>query len=97
VVVKLVKRDMPDMEEFKKKKEELATDFALVKSYRLLDDWTSSRCRVTRDRGDISITQSYIDYGDVDEKTGQPRRTAYEPCAEPLSIPGLPPGFTFSQ
>ena len=42
-----------------------------------------------------------IDYGDVDETTGKPIATAYQPCSNtgmgmmPGMIPGLPPGIQF--
>ena len=98
VVVKLITREEPKMDEFAKKKETLAADFSLVKSYRLLDEWTAHKCRDTKERGEIDVNQQFVDYGEVDDKTGKARHTAYQPCAtEQPMIPGLPPGFSLPE
>ena len=84
VVVKLVKRVQPDKVKFEEEKAQIASSLGLVKGYRLVDELADRRCREARDKGELVVNPAYVEYGDVDAKTGRPIKTQYTPCEDPL-------------
>ncbi len=94
VIFKVVDKQEPDMAAFDKEKAKLAEQMAAEKAYGVIDGWNQQRCTEARTGGDISINTKYIEYGDVDEKTGKVRPSNYQPCqVAGAGIPGLPPGM----
>lgn len=81
VVFRLLERKEPDLQAFEKEKDQLAAEYALEKSYRIVEEWSSQRCVEVKNAGAIRVNQDYVDYGDVDETTGKKRPTLYSPCA----------------
>ena len=81
VIFKVVAKEEPDMAEFEKEKATLAQDLARTKGYGLLSSWTRQRCAETKSAGAISVNSTYVDYGDVDEKTGKAKPVSYQPCS----------------
>lgn len=77
VIVRVVKREEPDVAEFEKEKDELAESFAFEKAIQLLDVWTSRRCLTARSAGEIHVNPSFIEWTDAQGKT---RRSTYQPC-----------------
>ncbi len=90
VLVKLISREEPNMQEFEKEKDTLASELAFEKSYRVIDDWADARCRDVKDA--IEVNPTFVEYNEVDEKTGTKKKSvAYTPCAGSNPFAGLLP------
>ena len=74
IIVRLKERKDPDMVEFEKKKDELASDAALTKWIEVLTDWTQARCLEAKAANRIQINRDELRYEDSAEPP------PYEPC-----------------
>jgi peptidyl-prolyl cis-trans isomerase D len=74
IIVRLKERKDPDMAEFEKKKDELASDAELTKWIEVLTDWTQARCLEAKAAKRIQINRDELRY----EDSGEP--PPYEPC-----------------
>jgi hypothetical protein len=82
------------MDAFEKDKADLAARMAEQKSEGVIERWTNRHCLEARAAGTVSVNMQYVEYGDVDEKTGQKKKSAYQPCTGGGDIMGgLPPGM----
>lgn len=75
-VVRLTKREQPDMAKFQTEKPKLAAQMAKEKSLGVVAEYVSRRCNEARDRGSISYDPTYVTYTDLDAAT----KPAYIPC-----------------
>ncbi|MBI4510582.1 MAG: SurA N-terminal domain-containing protein [Deltaproteobacteria bacterium] len=93
VVVKVVKRDEPNMEEFEKQKEALSSALAGQKAENILKAWTMQRCDAAKAKGEISVSGAYLEQTEIDEKAGG-SKSSYQPCSKGgsagMMLGGLP-------
>ena len=77
VVVKLIKRDAPDMEKFQTEKTKLASEMAQSKGQIELGELAASQCRRAKEAGQISYDPMLVEYSETEGK----QKTAYSPCS----------------
>jgi peptidyl-prolyl cis-trans isomerase D len=75
-VVRLTKREEPDMEKFKTEKARIAAELARDKAQASLATYQAQRCNEARERGSISYDPNLVTYGDVEG----PAKPTYVPC-----------------
>jgi peptidyl-prolyl cis-trans isomerase D len=97
VIFRVTEKSEPDMDAFEKEKAGLTERMADEKATALITAWLDKRCGEVKTAGAIEVTSLYVEYGDVDEKSGLKRPTLYQPCAGGANLlgAGLPPGMTF--
>jgi peptidyl-prolyl cis-trans isomerase D len=79
-VVRLVKRDEPDMEKFQTEKTKLAAQMAREKGEVTLSDYATGMCRAAKDAGQISYDPELVVYSEQDTPKSPKKRGAYQPC-----------------
>jgi peptidyl-prolyl cis-trans isomerase D len=78
VVVKLTKRDEPDMQKFQAEKLKLAAEMAEQKGQVTVAEMAARECREAKDAGKISYDPVLVEYNEaVDGKTP---KISYQPC-----------------
>jgi peptidyl-prolyl cis-trans isomerase D len=80
VIVRVTVRTDPDMADYEKQKESLASGYAHDKYNEMMKDWLQRRCLETRP--DISVNSTYVEYGD---SNGTRQKSTYQPCTSSLS------------
>jgi peptidyl-prolyl cis-trans isomerase D len=78
VVVKVVKRDEPDMQKFQTEKPKLAAEMAEEKAQTVLAEFAASQCRRAKEAGQISYDPGLVEYGDPE--SGKAPKANYAPC-----------------
>ena len=78
VLIKLVKRDEPDMQKFQTEKGKIAAEMAEQKGQLAVSDLATRECREAKDAGKISYDPVLVEYNEsVDGKT---QKVTYQPC-----------------
>jgi len=77
VLVKLTKRDEPDMQKFQTEKDKLTAEMASEKGQILAAETAATACRQAKENGLINYDPGLVDYGDAE---GKAQKTAYTPC-----------------
>jgi parvulin-like peptidyl-prolyl isomerase len=78
-VVKLDKRELPDMDKFEKEKDTLAGTLESTKAKSVLDAFEAQKCSAARKQ--IKVNRDFVEYSETDDKTGKSTRTmTYVPC-----------------
>src|SRR5262249_46742957 len=76
-VVRLVKRDEPDMQKFETEKGKLAAQMEREKAASTVNDYAALECRNAREKGEISFDPVLVEYNDVDTRV----KATYQPCS----------------
>jgi peptidyl-prolyl cis-trans isomerase D len=81
-VIRLVKRDEPDMEKFQTEKPKLAGQMAREKGEVTLTDFAAGVCRAAKDKGEISFDPELVVYSEMDlQKLSSKKRPTYQVCS----------------
>lgn len=80
VVAKLISRTEPDMKKLEAERQTMAMELAEDKAARMVRNYGQRTCQAKR--GDIDVVKTFVEYGEIDDKTGKRITDApYVPCA----------------